>query len=89
MLYSEKMNFDYSNIHIKTVICRQNVDFLMLQLVLHTETIGVQTVKPTTKFYHVFFLCGDRGSSVVEVLCYKSEGRWFDPSWCHWNFSLT
>jgi len=19
----------------------------------------------------------------------KSEGRWFDPSWCHWNFSLT
>ena len=23
------------------------------------------------------------------VLCYKSEGRWFDPSWCHWNFSLT
>jgi len=32
---------------------------------------------------------GDRGSSVVKVLCYKSEGRWFDPSWCHWNFSLT
>ena len=23
------------------------------------------------------------------VLCYKSEDRWFDPSWCHWNFSLT
>jgi len=22
------------------------------------------------------------------VLCCKSEGRWFDPSWCHWNFSL-
>ena len=32
---------------------------------------------------------GDRGSSVVKVLCYKSEGRWFDPSWSHWNFSLT
>jgi len=32
---------------------------------------------------------GDRGSKVVQVLCYKSEGRWFDPSWCHWNFSLT
>jgi len=31
----------------------------------------------------------DRGSTVVKVLCYKSEGRWFDPSWCHWNFSLT
>jgi len=26
---------------------------------------------------------------VVKVLCYKSEGCWFDPSWCHWNFSLT
>ena len=32
---------------------------------------------------------GDRGSTVVQMLCYKSEGRWFDPSWCHWNFSLT
>ena len=31
----------------------------------------------------------DRGSTVVKVLCYKSAGRWFDPSWCHWNFSLT
>jgi len=26
---------------------------------------------------------------VVKVLCYKSEGRWFDSRWCHWNFSLT
>ena len=32
---------------------------------------------------------GDRRSTVVKVLCYKSEGHWFDPSWCHWNFSLT
>ena len=32
---------------------------------------------------------GDRGSTVVKVLCYKSEVRWFDPSWCEWNFSLT
>jgi hypothetical protein len=30
-----------------------------------------------------------RGGTVVKELCYKSEGRWFDPSWCHWNFSLT
>jgi len=27
-----------------------------------------------------------RGSTVVKVLCYKSEGRWFDPSWCQWIF---
>jgi hypothetical protein len=32
---------------------------------------------------------GDRGGTVVKVQCYKSEGRWFDPRWCHWNFSLT
>ena len=31
-------------------------------------------------------LTGDRGSTVVKVLCYKSEGRWFDPSWCQWIF---
>ena len=31
----------------------------------------------------------DRGSTVVKVLCYKSEGRWFDPSWRHWNFLFT
>ena len=38
---------------------------------------------------HAQLIAGDRGSAVVKVLCYKSEGRWFDPSWCHWNFSLT
>ena len=32
---------------------------------------------------------GDHGSTVVSVMCYKSEGRWFDPSWCQWTFSLT
>ena len=32
---------------------------------------------------------GDGGGSVVKVLCYKSEGRWFGSRWCHWNISLT
>ena len=22
-------------------------------------------------------------AAVVKVLCYKSEGRWFDSRWCH------
>ena len=22
----------------------------------------------------------------LKVLCYKSEDRWIDPSWCHWIF---
>ena len=26
---------------------------------------------------------GIRGSTVVKVLCYKSEGRWFDSRWFH------
>ena len=39
--------------------------------------------------YHITGYPGVRGGTVVKVLCYKSEGRWFDPSWCRWNFSLT
>ena len=31
---------------------------------------------------------GDRGGTVVKVLCYKPEGRWFDPRWCNWNFFI-
>jgi len=27
----------------------------------------------------------DCGSTVVKVLCYKSEGRWFDSRLCHWH----
>jgi len=29
---------------------------------------------------------GDRGSTVVKALCYKSEDSWFDTSWCQWIF---
>ena len=28
---------------------------------------------------------GDRSGTVVKVLCYKSEGRWFDPSFIDIN----
>jgi len=31
---------------------------------------------------------GDRGSTVAKLLCYKSEGRWFDSRCRHWKFSL-
>ena len=30
--------------------------------------------------FPLIIITGDRGSTVVKVLCYKSEGRWFDPS---------
>ena len=29
---------------------------------------------------------GDRSNTVVKVLGYKLEGRWFDSRWCHWIF---
>ena len=34
----------------------------------------------------MYLFTGDRGSTVVKVLCYKLEGRWFDLSWCKWIF---
>jgi len=32
---------------------------------------------------------GDRVSTVIKMLRYKSEGPLFDSRFCHWNFSLT
>jgi hypothetical protein len=34
----------------------------------------------------IIIIIRDRGSTVVKVLHYKSEGRWFDPRWCHGIF---
>jgi len=46
------------------------------------------------KMFNLYFLvllvvCGVGGGTVVKVLCYNSEGHWFDPRWCHLNFLLT
>jgi len=54
--------------------------------------LGIFTATATNSpvlFMNVVEFIGDRSGTVVKVLCYKSEGRWFDPSWCHRNFSLT
>ena len=45
--------------------------------------------KPYLQFCFVPNQLEDRGSTVAKVMCYKSEGRRLDPSWRHWNFSLT
>ena len=37
----------------------------------------------SAKLTNVHDIYGDRGGTVVKVLCYKLEGRWFDPRWCH------
>jgi len=39
-----------------------------------------------TLLYDSIVLQVDRASTVVKVLCCKSEGRWLDPSWCQWIF---
>jgi len=60
-------------------------------MMLHGKTLGSHCV---FKFkwlglylnFSTFFVKGDRGSTVVKMPCYKSEGRWFDSRWCHWNF---
>jgi hypothetical protein len=35
---------------------------------------------PGIDFMLVFLVVGDRGSTVVKVLCYKSKDRWFVPN---------
>jgi len=37
-------------------------------------------------FAEVILYNGDRGGTVVKVLCYKSGSRWFDSRGCHCNF---
>jgi hypothetical protein len=36
-------------------------------------------------WFHIVII-GDRGSTAVKVLRYKSEGHSFDPDWCQWIF---
>ena len=40
----------------------------------------------TLLFHYILLKMGNRGSTVVKMLCYKSEGRWFDPSCYQWIF---
>jgi len=37
-------------------------------------------------FFSMCHIHGDRGSTVVKVLRYKSEGLCFDSRWCHGIF---
>jgi len=49
---------------------------------------GIYHAEYILKLCKITCIYGVRGSTAVKVLCYKSEGRWFDPNWCHWKFSL-
>jgi len=72
----EGLRFITRNItHLSTVVC-----FLSRYKI---EFIGGWKIVTFVNY------CVLSGSTVVKVLCYKSEGRWFDSRWCHWNISLT
>ena len=58
---------------------------LKLSGAVHHVSVCLQSFKNL----RIYWSIGDCGGTVVKVLCYKSEGRWFDSSWCHSNFSLT
>jgi len=56
-----------------------------------TVRVGADVVSVIAAYVAItlYIFEGDSGSTAIKVLCYKSEGRWFDSIWCHWNFSLT
>ena len=59
--------------------------------ILPTPPISLKE-KFVPRFFFLFFILyyfGNRGSTVVKALYYKSERHWFEPNWCQWNFSLT
>ena len=53
---------------------------------INLKAFKTLTILPTSIIYIfqtftvVTVKFGDRGGTVVKVLCYKSEGRWLDPS---------
>ena len=57
---------------------------------LHCSNVMNSVLRPKAGcadcFMDLLSYSADRGSTVVKVLCYKSEGRWFDCSWCQWIF---
>jgi len=54
------------------------------KIIIASQAITIYKYKSIKKGNYL--IVGDRSSSMVKVLCYKSEGRWFDPSWCLWIF---
>ena len=47
---------------------------LVSVLIMNNQCVVKNHLKSTE------IILGDHGSTVVKVLCYKSEGRWFDRS---------
>jgi hypothetical protein len=59
------------------------------QFVSHNVNTHLQNLKRIILYFLHNTAGTADGGTVVKVLRYKSEGRWFDSKWCHWDFSLT
>ena len=64
--------------------CMLEFDLHLLQLIFCFHPVSVDCDQ--LALHAVCYDSGDHGSTVVKVLCYKSEGHWFNPSWCQWIF---
>ena len=97
LIQHNKQNYSsiYLAVNNSTVINFETREFMTLWNIthshfhFHTCSRMYQDFNITTHYYIIFYhlnnSCGDRSSKVVKVLRYKSEDRWFDPSWCHWH----
>jgi hypothetical protein len=74
------VNTVYRMTHSRTPLIRT----LVIQIADYPGQLG-----PSGKYVENSTKLGNRGSTVVKVLCYKSQGRWFDSRWCRWIFPLT
>jgi len=84
-----KFRFYLNEWHICTILiksARLSVKFIANYLASHIYIYIYIYILYTIYIYIYIYIniVGDRGSTVVKLLCYKSEGRWFDPSWCLW-----
>ena len=66
--------------------CRLTFEEVWVQSQVRPPEISGGKIDICADFYPSTSVFGDRGGTVVKVLCYKLEGRWFDPSWFQWIF---
>ena len=67
----------------ENAFCGRQTD---MQTARYTHTDMKKLMVAFQNFANAPKINGDSVSTVVKVLCYKSEDRWFDPSWCQWIF---
>ena len=95
-LTSSKFHFltRFINFWLRRFECLVKIPFWFWRVNnLEILSFPVLATHDTTQESHfasfVYISHGDRGSTVFKALCYKSEGRWFDLSWCqsifHWH----